>query len=133
MVILMAACSPQKRMAYLVKHHPEVINNYLDTVTLNYHDTTIREIAHIIPGYTDSFYIPHDTIIYRDGLIISRKGDKFGVNIPQDTIRFTDTFIKEIPVPAIKGKIQDCSGDRMLWLALGLSWIFIFLIFRFRK
>lgn len=95
MAITIASCgSPKKRYDRLIRKYPYLIET--DTVIVK--DTIIKEIKVPVPEYRDSFIISHDTIIETEKLIITRKGDFFGVTVKPDTITYRDTIPYEVKV-----------------------------------
>lgn len=95
MAITIASCgSPKKRYDRLIRKYPYLIET--DTVIVK--DTIIKETKVPVPEYRDSFIISHDTIIETEKLIITRKGDFFGVTVKPDTITYRDTIPYEVKV-----------------------------------
>jgi hypothetical protein len=95
MCITVISCgSPKKRYDRLIRKYPYL---YLtDTVIVR--DTLIKETRVPVPEYRDSFIIQHDTVIETEKLIITRKGDFFGVTVKPDTITYRDTIPYEVKV-----------------------------------
>jgi hypothetical protein len=95
MCITVISCgSPKKRYDRLIRKYPYL---YLtDTVIVK--DTIIKETKVPVPEYRDSFIIQHDTIIETEKIIITRKGDFFGVTVKPDTITYRDTIPYEVKV-----------------------------------
>lgn len=95
MAITIASCgSPKKRYDRLIRKYPYLIET--DTVIVK--DTIVKETKVPVPEYRDSFIISHDTIIETEKLIITRKGDFFGVTVKPDTITYRDTIPYEVKV-----------------------------------
>jgi hypothetical protein len=95
MCITVISCgSPKKRYDRLIRKYPYLIET--DTITVK--DTIIKETRVPVPEYKDSFIITHDTVIETEKLIITRKGDFFGVIVKPDTITFRDTIPYEVKV-----------------------------------
>jgi hypothetical protein len=95
MCITVISCgSPKKRYEKLIRKYPYL---YLtDTVIVK--DTIIKETRVPVPEYRDSFIVTHDTVIETEKLIITRKGDFFGVTVKPDTITYRDTIPYEVKV-----------------------------------
>ena len=95
MCITVISCgSPKKRYDRLIRKYPYLVET--DTVIVK--DTIIKETKVPVPEYKDSFIITHDTVIETEKLIITRKGDFFGVTVKPDTITFRDTIPYEVKV-----------------------------------
>ena len=93
-IIIVSCGSPKKRYDRLVRKYPYLVET--DTVVVK--DTIIKETKVPVPEYKDSFIIKHDTIIETEKLIITRKGDFFGVTVKPDTITYRDTIPYEVKV-----------------------------------
>lgn len=90
-IIITVGCSPNKRLARLVKKHPELVS----TETIYKSDTTIREKIStdsffVTSHFTDTFTVVKDNIKYR--IIKSFDTIRLSIEVPADTI------IKEIPI-----------------------------------
>ena len=89
--LLLFSCSPQKRLARLIKNNPDLVKS--DTVKV--HDTTFVKAIH-----TDTIIksgITHDTVtIVKDKLVIKYFNNGKTVYLGGDVKR--DTIVKEIPV-----------------------------------
>lgn len=93
-ITLFSCGSPKQRYDRLVRKYPYLIET--DTVIVK--DTIVKETKVPVPEYKDSFIIKHDTIIETEKLIITRKGDFFGVTVKPDTITYRDTIPYEVKV-----------------------------------
>jgi hypothetical protein len=111
--------SPKQRYDKLIRKYPYLVE--IDTVIVK--DTIIREIKVPVPEYKDSFIIQHDTVIETEKLIITRKGDFFGVTVKPDTLTFRDTIAYEVKVA---GKVAYI--DKINWWYFILSFIIGMLI-----
>jgi hypothetical protein len=115
MCITLFSCgSPKQRYDKLIRKYPQLIE--FDTVVVK--DTIIREIKVPVPEYKDSFIIKHDTVIETEKLIITRKGDFFGVTVKPDTLTLRDTIPYEVKVP---GKVAYI--DKINWWYVVISFI----------
>ena len=95
MCITVISCgTPKKRYDRLIRKYPHLVET--DTVIVK--DTIIKEVKVPVPEYKDSFIIQHDTIIETEKLIITRKGDFFGITVKPDTITYRDTIPYEVKV-----------------------------------
>lgn len=95
MCITVISCgSPKQRYDRLIRKYPYLVET--DTVIVK--DTIIKETKVPVPEYKDSFIIQHDTIIETEKLIITRKGDFFGITVKPDTITYRDTIPYEVKV-----------------------------------
>lgn len=94
--LVLASCwSPKQRYDRLIMKYPDLIET--DTVVIN--DTLIETYEVPVEEFNDSFIILHDTIIETKKLIITRKGNHFGVKVKPDTITFRDTISYKVKVP----------------------------------
>jgi hypothetical protein len=115
MCITVISCgSPKQRYDRLIRKYPYL--SLTDTVIVK--DTIIREIKVPVPEYKDSFIIKHDTVIETEKLIITRKGDFFGVTVKPDTLKMRDTIPYEVKVP---GRIAYI--DKINWWYVVISFI----------
>jgi hypothetical protein len=123
-ILLLMSCSPQKRLARLIKNNPEVLERYMDTVVYINTDSFRFTDTFYSATVSDTLYIPGDTIIETKYGTVSRKGDHFGFQIkPQPVV--VDTFIiREIPV---KGKVvyQKNPVNLLPWVLLILLILFM--------
>jgi hypothetical protein len=93
-IALFSSCSPKHRYDRLIRKYPYL--SLTDTVIVR--DTLIKEVRVPVPEYRDSFIIQHDTVIETEKLIITRKGDFFGITVKPDTITYRDTIPYEVKV-----------------------------------
>ena len=93
-ITVISSCSPKHRYDRLIRKYPYL--SLTDTVIVR--DTLIKETRVPVPEYKDSFIIQHDTVIETEKLIITRKGDFFGVTVKPDTITYRDTIPYEVKV-----------------------------------
>lgn len=94
--LFLASCwSPKQRYDRLIMKYPDLIET--DTVIIK--DTLIKTYEVPVKEFSDSFIIQHDTIIETKQLIITRKGNSFGVKVKPDTIIFRDTISYQVKVP----------------------------------
>jgi hypothetical protein len=95
MCITVISCgTPKQKYDRLIRKYPYLVET--DTVIVK--DTLIKETRVSVPEYKDSFIIQHDTIIETEKLIITRKGDFFGITVKPDTITYRDTIPYEVKV-----------------------------------
>jgi hypothetical protein len=113
-ITLFSCGSPKQRYDKLIRKYPYL--SLTDTVIVK--DTIIKEIKVPVPEYKDSFIIKHDTVIETEKLIITRKGDFFGVTVKPDTLTFRDTIAYEVKVP---GRIAYI--DKINWWYVVISFI----------
>jgi hypothetical protein len=118
-ITLFSCGSPKQRYDKLIRKYPYLVET--DTVIVK--DTIIKETRVPVPEYKDSFIIQHDTVIETEKLIITRKGDFFGVTVKPDTITFRDTIAYEVKVA---GKVAYI--DKINWWYFILSFIIGMLI-----
>jgi hypothetical protein len=115
MCITVISCgSPKKRYDRLIRKYPYLVET--DTVIVK--DTIIKETRVPVPEYKDSFIVTHDTVIETEKLIITRRGDFFGVTVKPDTITFRDTIPYEVKVA---GKIVN--KEVINWWYIAMSFI----------
>ena len=93
-ITVISSCSPKHRYDRLIRKYPYLVER--DTVIVR--DTLIKETRVPVPEYKDSFIIECDTFIETKQLIITRKGDFFGVTVKPDTITYRDTIPYEVKV-----------------------------------
>jgi hypothetical protein len=113
-ITVISCGTPKQKYDKLIRKYPYLVET--DTVIVK--DTIIREIKVPVPEYKDSFIIQHDTVIETEKLIITRKGDFFGVTVKPDTITFRDTIPYEVKVP---GRIAYI--DKINWWYVVISFI----------
>jgi hypothetical protein len=113
-ITLFSCASPKQRYDKLIRKYPYL--SLTDTVIVK--DTIIKETRIPVPEYKDSFIIQHDTVIETEKLIITRKGDFFGVTVKPDTITFRDTIPYEVKVA---GKVAYI--DKINWWYVVISFI----------
>lgn len=65
-------------------------------------DTFIYTDTISVPGFSDTFYLPGDTIIDNDTLYLEKRGDSLGLRVKPRNVVIRDTIYREIPV---KGKV----------------------------
>ena len=115
MCITVISCgSPKKRYDRLIRKYPYLVET--DTVIVK--DTIIKETRVPVPEYKDSFIVTHDTVIETEKLIITRRGDFFGVTVKPDTITYRDTIPYEVKVA---GKIVN--REVINWWYIAMSFI----------
>ena len=105
-VILLSACSPQKRLTRLLKKHPELISTVNTRVTVK--DTIVDSDTFVYPGFTDSFTITGDTVLKKGKFSLKKNRNNFSLQVYSDTFYSTDTiyYKKVITVP---GKVLNPS------------------------
>ena len=113
-ITLFSCGSPKQRYDKLIRKYPYLVET--DTVIVK--DTIIKETRIPVPEYKDSFIIQHDTVIETEKLIITRKGDFFGVTVKPDTLTLRDTIAYEVKVP---GRIAYI--DKINWWYVVISFI----------
>ena len=126
--IFLIACSPQKRLARLVKKHPELLHHdtivKIDTVTITTmrvdHDTTFLEKG------TDTVTIQKDNLTVR----YIRVRDSIYLSGTCDTIK--ETVIREVKVDCPKAVLADVPFYMELGFYLFLLVLIVTLIFRKR-
>jgi hypothetical protein len=97
-----ASCSPQKRLARLLNHHPELVKDttFTDTVTISsfLHDTTLQ-LSSCDSGTTDTFIVEKPRFI----TTIIRSGKNLEVStLVHDTSYISRQHIKYVQLPAVK-------------------------------
>jgi len=93
-ITVISCGTPKQKYDKLIRKYPYLVET--DTVIVK--DTIIKETKVPVPEYKDSFIIQHDTIIETEKLIITRKGDFFGITVKPDTITYRDTIPYEVKV-----------------------------------
>jgi len=127
-VLLLASCTPQKRLARLVKKHPELIR--VDTVTVT--DTFI-----VITPRTqiDTFYsikqLIDTVVVSKDNLTVKTylKNDTIYLDAKCDTIVIEK--IREVKVPVQKIEVKEIPFWESKWFRFLFILIFVVLILRF--
>lgn len=111
LIVLLASCSPQKRVVNILSKHPEL----LDTFTSIKVDTIIS--TRIIPEKKDSLVLIHDTIIKKEEYILEKKGDSIFITLPQKKI-YDTTYnyklitLKDSIIKDLKIKYQNLEKER---------------------
>ena len=102
--LTLASCwSPKQRYDRLIMKYPDLIET--DTVTIK--DTLVEIDTIITKEFSDSFIIEHDTFFETKKLIITKKGNYFGVKVKPDTLTFRDTISYQVKVPGKIVKIKE--------------------------
>lgn len=104
-ILLATACSPQKRLARLLRNHPQLVKDTVITDTFTIakfnHDTTLL-LSNCDSNTTDTFYIETP----RFTQVITRKGKKLNVDTEvKDTTGIKTTHLKLVPYE-VKGKCK---------------------------
>lgn len=113
---IVIGCSPQKKLARLIKKHPELVST----------DTVIDTIPIIVPGIridtTFKTVFSKDTIyLYKDKLVIKYFND--GKTTRIDAEVKTDTIYK--PVPVVVNKVVPFETKNIPWYYTAALWGFI--------
>jgi len=112
LALLIVSCSPQKRLARLIKKHPELITDKPVVVhdTTRFRDTVVKTIKITTPAIDENFDSKgKDTTMESDNLKVTTKKDKINVFVKpkilyvHDTIYIDTTLHKaiEMKVPTI--------------------------------
>ena len=126
-LILISACTPQRRLERLIKHHPELMR--IDTVTVK--DTvTVPSMAAdtfiTIGQEFDTIRVNHDSI----QLMIVKRHDTLWFSAKTDTLKITHNI--KVPYPVIHNVIEKhYAYIYSAWALIIL--IIVFLIFRIIK
>jgi len=119
-ILILASCSPQKRLNRLVKKHPELIK----VDTLSVHDTIHTETIKADTVFKDTTFLRllRDTItVVNDRLRINTYHYRDSIFIEGECLG--DTIIREIKVPYQKIIVKHDKG----WVVRNIKEIFIFL------
>lgn len=128
--LLLASCwTPKQRYDYLVSKYPDLI----DTDTVVVMDTMIETYEVPVEEFHDSFIIQHDTIIETKKLVVTRKGNYFGVKVKPDTIIFRDTLTREVKVPGRILKKNCFSYERLIIIFILGVLLGLLLSFKYKK
>jgi hypothetical protein len=128
--LLFTACSPQKRLARLLKHHPELISH--DTIHLK--DTFISKSVKL-----DSFFL-YDSLKTFDTITLNN--GKLTVRIIKiyDTLKVSgecksDTIIinKTIPVDRIKYETPNFWSEYKIYIFIVSAFLGLIILFLFIK
>ena len=118
------SCTPQKRLANLVKRHPELLRDTMitdiDTTFINIPAVHTDSVVHINTFKTDTIIIQKDrlrikTYVYKDSVFI--EGECMGI---KDTI----VSIEEIRVPYVVNQQEKFPWWK--WVVLGVIAYFVF-------
>lgn len=115
--LLIVSCSPQKRLARLVKKHPELIQDKPIVIhdTTIFRDTITKTIKITIPAIDENFDSKgKDTTMESDNLKVTTKKGKINVFVKPKTIYVHDTIyidttlakVIEVKVPTIVNNPQ---------------------------
>ena len=102
LMLFFVSCSPQKRIARILKKHPHLISVVDRDTTIR--DTIIEKDTFITKEYKDSFIISSDTVIETHRVVIERIKDKFNVIIKTDTFIGLDTIFYTNTIK-VKGQV----------------------------
>lgn len=116
LIIVLSSCSPQKRLAGILKRNPDLINRFETNVTIR--DSFYSTNSFYTPGSNDTFNLNGDTVIGNSDYQFKRKGNLFNLQIYPDTFISRDTFYSEHHV-AIPGKVIDLTPD---WLKIVIKY-----------
>ena len=116
-LLLLSSCSPQKRLARLVKHHPELMR--IDTVTVK--DTVTVPSMQADTFFTmrqqfDTIRVNHDSI----QLLIVKRHDTIWFSAKTDTFKITHDI--KVPYPVIKNVVEKENTYRYI------TWAFIIIL-----
>ncbi len=125
-ILLITACSPQKRFNRLIAKHPGLV----DTVTYVNRDTILEKDTVIIPEYRDSFTIDRDTVIVTERVVITKQGTSFGLQIKSDTLILRDTIYYSKPV---KGKVIYQQQPLNTWMGVIIVILIMMMMAMFLK
>lgn len=132
-ILFATACSPQKRLARLLRKHPQLVKDttIVDTFTIAKfnHDTTLV-LSNCDSNTTDTFYIETPRFSQK----ITRKGKKLHVDTEvKDTTGIKTTHIKLVPYE-VKGKCKKNYLHLIIAFVLGIIISkFVYLISGFRR
>jgi len=129
LILLLSSCSAHKRFEKLVQKHPEFVSVVNTTVK----DTVIYTDTFVVPMSKDSFIITHDTTIMTEKFIITRRGDKFGVQTRPDTFYKKDTIYKTLTVPGRVIYKKEVSFLSLLPIAILVAAMFLFILYITRR
>lgn len=121
-VFILIGCSPQKKLARLIKKHPELVTT----------DTVIDTIPIVVPGIKvdttfKTVFSKDTTYIYKDKLVIKYFND--GKTTTIDAEVKTDTIYK--PVPVVVNKVVPFETKTIPWYYTAALWGFISLFLLF--
>lgn len=117
-LILVTACSPQKRLTRLLKKHPELVKTLDTRVTVK--DTLLHSDTFVYPGFTDSFSITGDTILKKGKFSLKKNKNNYSLQVYSDTFYSTDTIYYE-KVFTVPGKVLEKSKSDIIWWVLLLA------------
>jgi len=128
LLLMLASCSPQRRLERLVEHHPEL--RIADTLL-------IRDTIITLPVVADTAL---SIMRLTDTVTISR--DRLEIKLVRlnDTIHIkgkckADTIVRELRIPVEKIKLVKAEGgvlSKVLWIVIGVGVIVIVSRFRFQ-
>ena len=128
LMLLFVSCSPQKRIARILKKHPELIS-VIDVDTI-FRDTIIELDTFITKEYKDSFIISSDTVIETHRVVIERIKDKFNVIIKTDTFIGLDTIFYTNTI-RVKGNIVEVKIiPNWIYFVIGLCLILLIALWK---
>tara|TARA_R110002012_G_scaffold262232_1_gene444388 strand:+ start:3152 stop:3598 length:447 start_codon:yes stop_codon:yes gene_type:complete len=119
--ILVISCSPQKRLQYLVKKHPELMTQ--DTLIVEVKDTIYIESLSI-DTITKFFHSDTITVLNSEKLTLKYFYDTITKNIYHDVLIKNDTIFYETKIPV---EVERVIIQELTWWEKNNQWI-IFLI-----
>jgi hypothetical protein len=124
-LLLLAACSPQQRMARLLKKHPELVTTIATTVVVT--DTITELDTFVIEG--DTVLVPvqallRDTIFKQGRVTLQSRGGNVMAFTGRDTFLQHDTAFVELEV-TLPGKVVHTPWE--LWQII-VFWVPLLLL-----
>jgi len=128
LMLLFVSCSPQKRIARILKKHPELIS-VIDVDTI-FRDTIIELDTFITKEYKDSFIISSDTVIETHRVVIERIKDKFNVIIKTDTFIGLDTIFYTNTIRVKSNIVEVKIIPNWIYFVIGLCLILLIALWK---
>jgi len=104
LALLIVSCSPQKRLAKLIKKHPELVKDTTITIhdTTRFRDTITKTIKVEVPAISEDFDSKgKDTTMESDNLKVTTKKDKINVFVKPKIVYIHDTTYIDTTLPKI--------------------------------
>lgn len=127
-LILIVACSPQKKLNRLIKKHPELLTQ--DTLSLVIHDTIYVENVHY-DTTTQLYYHDSTIVVNNEKVYLKYFYDTLTREIFHEVTCYGDTvyYTKEVPVIVDKVVVEELNWwQKYGILAIGIFIILVFII-----
>ena len=134
-LILIVACSPQKKLNRLIKKHPELLTQ--DTLSLVIHDTIYVENVHY-DTTTQLYYHDSTIVVNNEKVYLKYFYDTLTREIFHEVTCYGDTvyYTKEVPIVVDKVVVEELTWwEKYITLIVAglILLLFVFLLLRLSK